>query len=148
MLEFETVGLISFIIKRIQFVDGKLVKLVEIRPPFVAVTEIVAQVRVGNILAHLRCNIERAHGQNVDAVAGDSAQRSWDTLHDTSVNTGALAGRDVDAHTGAAEDERTLKLALGDHRTDMQANAVEHEVGILLIARADTDVRHCPALLF
>ena len=46
MLEFETVGLISFIIKRIQFVDGKLVKLVEIRPPFVAVAEIVAQVRV------------------------------------------------------------------------------------------------------
>lgn len=50
MLEFETVGLISFIIKRIQFVDSKLVKLVEIRPPFVAVAEIVAQVRIGNIM--------------------------------------------------------------------------------------------------
>ena len=41
-----------------------------------------------------------------------------------------------------------LKLALGDHRADAQADAVEHEVGILFVARADADVRDGPALLF
>ena len=62
------------------------------------------------------------------------------------VNVGALAGGDVDAHAGAAEDQRALKLALGDHRAHAQADAMEHVLRVLHAGVGHAHVGDRPAL--
>ena len=58
-----------------------------------------------------------------------------------------LARRDMDAHAGSAERKRSLKFSLGNHRTDAQPDAVEHQIGVVRIGiRLYADVRDLPAL--
>ena len=52
----------------------------------------------------------------------------------------------MNAHAGAAEDQRALEFALGDHRADAQADAVEHEVGVVVLRGAHAHVGNLPAL--
>ena len=115
MLELEAVGFIFLIVEGFQLVDGELMELVEVMPPLVAAAEGCAEVCVGNVAAHLRGDVERAHREHVHAVAGDRAQRRGNGLDHARVDVRALAGGDVNAHAGAAEDQRALEFALGDH---------------------------------
>lgn len=60
------------------------------------------------------------------------------------MNVRALAGGDVDAHAGAAEEDRTLKFAFGDHGACAQADAVVH-FGCARIVGLHANVRDGPA---
>ena len=61
MLHLESVGFVFLVVEGVQFVNGDLVELVEIRPPFPTAAEIVVEVRIGALLAELGRHIERAH---------------------------------------------------------------------------------------
>ena len=67
-------------------------------------------------------------------------------LDDSGVDVRALAGRDMYAHSGTAEKQRTFKFALGYHGAGAEAYAVEHEIGVAVLGRADADVGYRPAL--
>ncbi len=133
MLDAEAVLLVGFVVKRFQLVDGQLVELVKIVPPLVPAAQLRAQVRVGNVAPHLRRNVERAHRQHVHAVAGDSAQRGRHAFHHPGMDVRAFAGGDVNPHPRSAKHQRTLELALGNHRPHAQPDAVEHQVGVVVL---------------
>ena len=117
-------------------------------PPLVAGAKLGVQISVRNVTAHFGSNIEGAHCQYVDTVPGDGAQGGGDALHHACMNVRALGGGDMDAHTGAAEDQGALKLVLGDHGADAQTETVEHQVGVVRVAVCfDADIGDFPTLL-
>ena len=148
MLDLEAVCLVLFIVERIQFIDGDLVEAVEIRPPFPAGAKVIVQVSIGTLLAQFGSHIECAHSQNVDTVTGNGTECSGNRFHNTCVNAGALGSCDVNTHTGTTEDHSAVKFLLGDHGTNAQANAVEHQFGIVGVGVSlHTDIGNGPALL-
>ena len=76
MLYLETVGLILLIIECVEFIDGYLVELVEVRPPFPTASEVIIQERIGALLAQLRSHVECTHCKYIHSVAGNGAESS------------------------------------------------------------------------
>jgi hypothetical protein len=61
---------------------------------------------------------------------------------------GTLAGGDMDTHTGAAEQQGSFVIALGDLCAHAQSHSVEHQVGIIGVAvLPNAKVKDLPALL-
>ena len=54
MLHLKSVRLVLLVIEGVELVNGDLMKLVEVRPPFPAAAEIVVEVRIGALLAEPR----------------------------------------------------------------------------------------------
>ena len=148
VLHLEAVRLVLLVVEGVELVDGDLVELVEVRPPLPAAAEIVVEERVRALLAEFGCHIERAHRENVHTVSCDGAERGRDALDDARMHAWALRRGDVDAHAGAAEDERALKLLLGDHRANAKPDAVEHQFRVVRIGIGlHANVSDRPALL-
>ena len=148
VLHLEAVRLVLLVVEGVEFVDGDLVELVEVRPPLPAAAEIVVKEGVRTLLAKLWRHVERAHREDVHAVAGDGAEGGGDALDHARMNARALRRGDVYAHARAAEDERALELLFGDHRADAQADSVEHQLRVVRVGVGlNADVRHRPALL-
>lgn len=62
------------------------------------------------------------------------AKGRGNALHHARVHVRAFRGGDVDPHARAAEDERALELAFGDHAAYAKAHAVEHKIRVVGIA--------------
>ena len=68
-MHLKAVFFVFVIIKRFQFINGKLVKFVEVFPPFVPAAKLCVKVCVCNIAAHCGCNVKSAHSKHVYPVA-------------------------------------------------------------------------------
>ena len=62
VLDLEAVFLVFLVVKGLQFVDGQFMEFIEVMPPLVARAQFGAQIGVGDIAAHLRGDVEGAHG--------------------------------------------------------------------------------------
>lgn len=147
VLELEAVCLELLVVERLELVVRELVEFVEVRPPLVALSHRQTEIRVGDLDSHIVAYPVTAHCEDIHVVARDGALRGHDRLDDGGVNVRALARRDVDAHSGAAEDQRALKFTLRDLRADHQADAMEH-LGMRIVRGTDADIGDLPALRF
>ena len=135
----------GLVIELVQLVVRQLMELVEIGPPLVSVTKIVVEVRLGDLYTQIASDPMSAHCKNVDVVTRDGTECGVGGFNNGGVNAGALACGNVDSHAGAAEDHSTLEFALGDLRTHLETDAVEH-LGILVIKCLYSNVGDLPAV--
>ena len=146
MFHLEAVCLVGFVVEGVQFVHGQLVEFIEVVPPFVPGTQLGVQVGVGDVTAHLGSHIERTHGQYVYPIAGDGTEGGGNGFHNPCVDSGALAGGDVNPHAGAAEQKGSLKIAFGNLCAHTKTYTVEHIFGVFHIRVGYAQVRDLPAL--